>query len=234
MYNSNYNSPLINFQDNDFTFKYVEYQPVEFNEARIQGSDGLAANITAVMAYYAYLIVGMDYESFSHKSGEPYFKKMFNIEENVVYPMHGVGKIIEIATKTILNKKKKYYVVELINTKMRVMVPVDNAETIGLRHIMDKKQIPKIAKLLQEEYVEQEEDWKIRYQNNLTKVKSGSIIAVAEVCRNLYKRARDKELSVMERKLYESAYSLMINEVALAKGITAEDASNMISDILSK
>ena len=117
---------------------------------------------------------------------------------------------------------------------MRVMVPVDNAETIGLRHIMDKKQIPKIAKLLQEEYVEQEEDWKIRYQNNLTKVKSGSIIAVAEVCRNLYKRARDKELSVMERKLYESAYSLMINEVALAKGITAEDASNMISDILSK
>ena len=148
--------------------------------------------------------------------------------------MHGVGKIIEIATKTILNKKKKYYVVELINTKMRVMVPVDNAETIGLRHIMDKKQIPKIAKLLQEEYVEQEEDWKIRYQNILTKVKSGSIIAVAEVCRNLYKRARDKELSVMERKLYESAYSLMINEVALAKGITAEDASNMISDILSK
>lgn len=159
---------------------------------------------------------------------------MFNIEENVVYPMHGVGKIVEIATKTILNKKKKYYVVELINTKMRVMVPVDNAETIGLRHIMDKKQIPKIAKLLQEEYVEQEEDWKIRYQNNLTKVKSGSITAVAEVCRNLYKRARDKELSVMERKLYESAYSLMINEVALAKSISAEDASNMISDILSK
>jgi len=115
-----------------------------------------------------------------------------------------------------------------------VLVPVDNAESIGLRHIMDKKQIPKIAKLLQEEYVEQEEDWKIRYQNNLTKVKSGSITAVAEVCRNLYKRARDKELSVMERKLYESAYSLMVNEVALAKGITAEDASNMISDILSK
>ncbi|HRP68614.1 MAG TPA: CarD family transcriptional regulator [Turneriella sp.] len=160
---------------------------------------------------------------------------MFNIEENVVYPMHGVGKVVEIATKSILDKKKKkYYTVELINTKMRVFVPVENAEAIGLRHIVDKKQIPKITKLLQEEYVEQEEDWKIRYQNNLAKVKSGSITAVAEVCRNLYKRARDKELSVMERKLYESAYSLMINEVALAKGMTVEDASNMISDILSK
>ncbi|MBS0617118.1 MAG: transcriptional regulator [Spirochaetes bacterium] len=159
---------------------------------------------------------------------------MFNIEENVVYPMHGVGKIVEVSTKTILNKKKKCYVVELINTKMRAMIPVDNAETIGLRHIIDKKQIPKIAKLLQEDYVEQEEDWKIRYQNNLAKIKSGSITAVAEVCRNLYKRARDKELSVMERKLYESAYSLMVNEIALAKGVTVEDASNMISDILSK
>lgn len=159
---------------------------------------------------------------------------MFNIEENVVYPMHGVGKVMEIATKTVLNKKKKYYIVELINTKMRVMVPVDNAENIGLRHIVDKKQIPKITKLLQEEYVEQEEDWKIRYQNNLAKVKSGSLTAVAEVCRNLYKRARDKELSVMERKLYESAYSLMLNEVALAKNMSIEDASNMLSDTLSK
>ncbi len=159
---------------------------------------------------------------------------MFNIEENVVYPMHGVGKVMEIATKTVLNKKKKYYIVELINTKMRVMVPVDNAENIGLRHIVDKKQIPKITKLLQEDYVEQEEDWKIRYQNNLAKVKSGSLTAVAEVCRNLYKRARDKELSVMERKLYESAYSLMLNEVALAKNMSIEDASNMLSDTLSK
>lgn len=82
IYNSSYNSPLINFQDNDFVFKYIEYQPVEFNESRIQGSDGLASNITAVMAYYAYLILGMDYESFSHNSGEPYFKKMFNIVNN--------------------------------------------------------------------------------------------------------------------------------------------------------
>ena len=152
----------------------------------------------------------------------------------MVYPMHGVGRVAEIAVKNILNKKKKYYIVELINTKMRVMVPVENAEVIGLRTIIDKKQIPKITKLLTEEYVEQEEDWKIRYQNNLQKVKSGSLASVAEVCRNLYKRARDKELSVMERKLYESAYSLVINEIALSKGQSLEDTSSMISDILSR
>jgi CarD family transcriptional regulator len=159
---------------------------------------------------------------------------MFNKEDYVVYPMHGVGHIAEITSKSVLNKRKKYYIVELINTNMRVMVPVDKAEDIGLRHIIAKRDVNKVLKLLQEEYIEQDEDWKIRYQNNLTRVKSGSISSVAEVCRNLYKRARDKELSIMERKLYESAYSLVINEVALAKGVNVEDASNLISDILSK
>ena len=159
---------------------------------------------------------------------------MFNKEDYVVYPMHGVGHIADITSKSVLNKRKKYYIVELINTNMRVMVPVDKADDIGLRHIIPKRDVNKVLKLLQEEYIEQDEDWKIRYQNNLTRVKSGSINSVAEVCRNLYKRARDKELSIMERKLYESAYSLVINEVALAKGVNVEDASNLISDILSK
>ena len=82
VYNSTYNSPLINFQDNDFSFRYLEFQPVEFNESRIQGSDGLVSNITAVFAYYVYLILGMDYESYAPGAGEPYFKKMLNIVNN--------------------------------------------------------------------------------------------------------------------------------------------------------
>ncbi len=151
----------------------------------------------------------------------------------VVYPMHGVGTISEITSKVVLGKRKKYYIVELINTKMRVMVPVDKADEIGLRHIISKKDVTKVLKLLKEDYVETEEDWKVRYQNNLAKVKSGSILDVGEVTRNLYKRARDKELSIMERKLYESAYSLVINEIALAKSVEVEEASNLISDILS-
>jgi len=158
---------------------------------------------------------------------------LFKKGDYVVYPMHGVGNIIDIAKKTVLKEEQNYYVVELINTKMRVMVPVVRAEEIGLRHIIKKNEVAKIIKLLQEEFIEQEEDWKIRYQNNLLKVKSGSILSVSEVCRNLYKRARDKELSIMERKLYESAYSLVINEVALAKNLGIEEAGNMISEVLS-
>lgn len=82
VYNSTYNSPLINFNDDDVTFKYIENQPIEFNESRVAGTDALVSNLTAVLAYYVYAIIGMDYASFSQGSGEPYFKKMLNIVNN--------------------------------------------------------------------------------------------------------------------------------------------------------
>ena len=82
VYNSTYESPVINFQDPAVLFKYVEFQPVEFNENRIQGSDPLAANLTAVLAYYVNLILGMDYDSFSARGGDPYFQKAQYIVNN--------------------------------------------------------------------------------------------------------------------------------------------------------
>jgi hypothetical protein len=82
VYNSAYESPLINFMDNDITFRYVEFQPVEFNENRVQGNDPVAANLTAAIAYYVNIILGIDYDSFTAKGGEPFFKKAQNIVNN--------------------------------------------------------------------------------------------------------------------------------------------------------
>lgn len=82
VFGSTYQSPLINFQDADFTFKYVEYQPIEFNENRVQGSDPLIGNLSACFAYYTYLILGLDYDSFSPKGGDKYFQKAQNIVNN--------------------------------------------------------------------------------------------------------------------------------------------------------
>lgn len=81
-YNTTYESPLINFQDNEVTFKYVEFQPIEFNENRVQGNDPVAANLPAVIAYYVNLILGMDYASFTLRGGDPYFQKAQNIVNN--------------------------------------------------------------------------------------------------------------------------------------------------------
>ena len=81
-YNTSYLSPIINFQDNEVTFKYVEFQPVEFNENRVQGSDASIANLPAIVAFYANLIIGMDYASFSVRGGDPYFQQALNIVNN--------------------------------------------------------------------------------------------------------------------------------------------------------
>ncbi|HEV8285665.1 MAG TPA: DUF4835 family protein [Chitinophagaceae bacterium] len=82
IYNTTYESPLINFQDDNLTFRYVEFQPIDFNENRIQGSDPVAANLTATLAYYIYIILGMDYDSYSLRGGDPYFQKAWNIVNN--------------------------------------------------------------------------------------------------------------------------------------------------------
>jgi CarD family transcriptional regulator len=151
----------------------------------------------------------------------------------IVYPMHGIGRVTGIQKQTILGNKTLCYILEIQSNKMKVVIPVNKAKETGIRAIIKKTDVKKVLNLLQKDEVDTEEDWKIRYQNNLNKIKSGSIYSVAEVCRNLYKRARDKELSLMEKRLYESAYNLITSEIAVSKGITQEEASNLISDILS-
>ena len=82
VFNSSYESPLINFIDENVAFKYVEYQPLEFNESRVSGTDPAASNLTAVMAFYANIILGLDFDSFSLKGGDPYFQKAQGIVNN--------------------------------------------------------------------------------------------------------------------------------------------------------
>lgn len=82
VFSSSYVSPLVNYQDNDITFRYVEFQPIEFNETNLQGNDPTASNLTAVFAYYINMILGFDYDSFSPRGGDTYFQKAQNIVNN--------------------------------------------------------------------------------------------------------------------------------------------------------
>lgn len=82
VYNSSYMSPIINFQDNDITFKYIQFQQLNFNENNVSGNDPEASNLTAIFAYYVYVILGMDYDSFSPRGGNAYFLKAQNIVNN--------------------------------------------------------------------------------------------------------------------------------------------------------
>ena len=82
VFNSSYASPIINFQDNDISFKYVDFQQLEFNENRVSGTDALTSNLTALIAYYVNLIIGLDYDSFSPRGGDTYLQKAQNIVNN--------------------------------------------------------------------------------------------------------------------------------------------------------
>jgi len=82
VHNASYSSAVLNMQDANFTFKYQLSQPIEFNENRIQGTDPLESNLTATLAYYIYIILGLDYDSFAPKAGMPYFNKALNIVFN--------------------------------------------------------------------------------------------------------------------------------------------------------
>jgi hypothetical protein len=135
VYNSSYVTALINFQDADVTFRYVEYQPVEFNENRIQGSDALASNLTATIAYYVYTILGLDYDSFGAKGGDPFFQKAQNIVNNAPE-----GRDIS-GWKAFDGSRNRYWLMEnLLNTRYNIVHDVMYSYyRQGLDHMYDNE-----------------------------------------------------------------------------------------------
>lgn len=117
IYNTSYDSPILNFIDDDVVFKYVEFQPIEFNENRVQGNDPLVANLTAVLAYYANVIVGLDYASFNLRGGDPYFQKAWNIVNNAPES----GNQID-GWKSFESLRNRYWLAENLNNSRFAML----------------------------------------------------------------------------------------------------------------
>lgn len=116
VFNSSYASPIINFQDDEITFKYVEFQQLEFNDNRVSGSDALVSNLTAVIAYYINLILGLDYDSFSKRGGDMYFQKAQNIVNNAPEGRNISG------WKSFDGTRNRYWLMEnLLNSRYTLM-----------------------------------------------------------------------------------------------------------------
>ncbi len=116
VFNSSYSSPMINFQDNDVTFKYADFQQLEFNENRVSGTDALVSNLPAVFAYYINIILGMDYDSFSPRGGNPYFQKAQNIVNNAPEGRSITG------WKAFDGTRNRYWLAEnLMNSRYTIM-----------------------------------------------------------------------------------------------------------------
>lgn len=142
----------------------------------------------------------------------------FSVGEHVVYPQQGVGKIEKIEDKVVQGKKVKYYIIYIEVSEMTIMLPCHTAVNLGLRHIASKSQAVDIINNLSDIKVPTPADWKARYQMNMDFLKDGSLESVAKVVKTLYSRSKVKELPVQERKLYDNALRLLVDEICLSTG----------------
>jgi CarD family transcriptional regulator len=154
--------------------------------------------------------------------------KGFQVDQKIVYPSQGVGVILSIDEKEFKGEKLSYYVIFLEVSDMTIMVPVDKAVELGIRAIVPKDEAQKALELICEEFEPIPSDWKQRYQMNLDLLKKGSIIDIAMIVRALYHRSKVKELPILERKLYDSALRLLVDEVSFSLKKSKDDVETMI------
>ena len=157
---------------------------------------------------------------------------MFQIGDKVVYPMHGAGIIEGVEEKEILGETRKYYVLRLPLKNMKVLLPVDNIEQLGLRMIITADQVNGVFGVLEEDISAMPQNWNRRYRSNMEKVKSGDIYEVADVVRNLMLMDREKGLSTGERKMLTNSKQILVSELCLAQDSTEKEILKLIDDAL--
>jgi len=157
---------------------------------------------------------------------------MFIIGEKVVYPVHGAGIIESIEQQDVLGENRSYYVLRLYVGDMRVMVPVDGVDRVGMRRVCGEEKLNEVRLILREAPSPWEDNWNRRYRLNMDKIKSGDICQLAEVVRNLMCRDLAKGLSTGEKKMLDNARKILMSEVALAAGEDPEAVEEQFLAVL--
>ena len=154
---------------------------------------------------------------------------MFKVGDLAVYPAQGVGRIEAIETREISGQKLNYYIMKILENNMTIMIPVDNVESVGVRDIIDNEEVAKVYAIMKKRDIPADnQTWNRRYREYMEKIKTGSLYEVAEVLRDLYLLKVDKELSFGERKMLDTAQSLLLKELSIAK---KTDENAIMSDI---
>lgn len=153
---------------------------------------------------------------------------MFSVGDKIVHPMHGAGVIQKIEEKKILGEVRAYYVLKLPCNDMDVMLPVDSEESVGIRDIVDKSVIDRVIQLLKSPSTAMDANWNRRCRSNMELLRTGDILRVAEVVRNLARVDRVKKLSAGEKKMLSTARQILISEIILVCDLTKEEAVDLV------
>lgn len=160
--------------------------------------------------------------------------KEFKVGDVAVYPAHGVGKIDSIEEREIAGNTHKFYIMKIVDTGMTIMVPTGNVRNVGLREVINASEVDIVYDILRERDISiNEQTWNRRYREYMDKIKTGSIYEIAEVLRDLMLLRYEKELSFGERKMLDTARTLIVKELAIAQEMAEDDTAEEIDEIFA-
>ena len=163
-------------------------------------------------------------------------KQKFAVGDLAVYPAHGVGEITAIETRVVNGEEHDFYIMKVLENGMVIMIPTWNVDSVGLRDIIDEKDIPKIYDVMKNRDADggDNQTWNRRYREYMDKIKTGSLFDVAEVFRDLFLLKLTKDLSFGERKLYDTAQVLLVKELSTAKKADEKAVLEEIESLFDK
>lgn len=158
----------------------------------------------------------------------------FRIGEKVVYPNQGVGIVEQVSTRNVTGEPEMFYLLKLNSNSMRVMVPMSNVASVGLRRVAKSREIGDILDYLRKGCCNSPHDWKGRFKLNSEKMRSGALQQVAEVLKSLLILNQAKPLSFREKRMLDRAWLLLVDEIAIARGQSRETVANELIKAFSK
>ena len=159
----------------------------------------------------------------------------FKVGEKVVYPAHGVGVIESLQTRNVSGTQRKFYMLRIVDSEMTIMIPTENVQTVGLRRVIGREMVNKVYRILRDKKVEvDQQTWNRRYREYTEKIKTGSVLEIAKVLRDLFVLKADKELSFGERKMLDTARNLLVKELAIARCSSEEKIEEEFRTIFAR
>jgi CarD family transcriptional regulator len=142
---------------------------------------------------------------------------MFKVGDLAVYPAQGVGIIEAIENREIMGSKQPFYIMKIMGNGIKIMIPMDSAQSVGLREVISETEIPKVYEILKKKDIAiDKQTWNKRYKEYLEKIKTGSVYEIARVLRDLFILKGDKNLSFGEKKMMDTARNLLVKEISIA------------------
>src|SRR5207245_10565671 len=167
----------------------------------------------------------------AHRKGR---SALYKVGDKVVDPHHGAGTVRKKESREVLGQKREYLTIKILHNDMTVQVPCENADQVGLRRVIGEKEVGVVLKALTGGSTEMPKNWNRRFKHNRDKMKTGDVLELAEVVRNLSLRDHEKGLSTGEKQMFVKAKKILASELMYAKTMDEDECAEWLDEVLSE